>query len=75
MQIGSRTWMNQTQGKLSLNEKLALMRQILFPSVLAYTKTFFPNSAQAKLNNQILLSNVVINCQRCARGIKAACFK
>lgn len=60
MQIGSRTWMNQTQGKLSLNEKLGLMRQILFPSVVAYTKTFFPNSAQAKLNNQILLSNVVI---------------
>lgn len=38
--IGSRTWMNTSNGKLSFKEKTQLIKQVLVPATLNYGKTF-----------------------------------
>lgn len=38
--IGSRTWMNTSNGKLSFKEKTQLIKQVLIPATLNYGKTF-----------------------------------
>lgn len=39
--IGSRAWMNTSNGKLSFKEKTRLIKQVLIPVTLNYGKTFF----------------------------------
>ena len=38
--IGSREWMNISHGTLSFKEKIQLIKQVLVPATLNYTKTF-----------------------------------
>ncbi len=38
--IGSRAWMNLSNGKLSFKEKIQLIKQVLVPATLNYSKTF-----------------------------------
>ena len=38
--IGSREWMNISNGKLSFKQKTQLIKQVLLPATLSYSKTF-----------------------------------
>lgn len=38
--IGSREWMDLSNGKLSFKEKTQMIRTVLLPAVLGYSKTF-----------------------------------
>lgn len=38
--IGSREWMNISNGKLSFKEKTQLIKQVLLPATISYSKTF-----------------------------------
>ena len=40
MMIGSREWMNLSNGKLSFKEKTEMIKAALLPAVLSYSKTF-----------------------------------
>ena len=42
--IGSRAWMQLSQGRLSFKEKIQLANQVLLPSALAFSKTIFLKS-------------------------------
>ena len=42
--IGSRAWMQLSQGRLSFKEKTLLANQVLLPSALAFSKTLFLKS-------------------------------
>ena len=42
--IGSREWMNLSNGKLNFREKTQLIKQVLVPATLNYSKTFIKQS-------------------------------
>ena len=45
--IGSREWMNLSNGKLSFKEKSQIIKQVLLPATLNYSKTFFKIEPQS----------------------------
>ncbi|RZG44154.1 HD domain-containing protein [Acinetobacter wuhouensis] len=55
--IGSREWMTLSNGKLSFKEKVQLIKQVLIPATLSYSKTF---SKQPENTQQFELKNIHI---------------
>ena len=52
--IGSREWMTLSNGKLSFKEKVQLIKQVIVPATLSYSKTFLKqpeNTQQFELKN------------------------
>ncbi|MFW2076727.1 HD domain-containing protein [Acinetobacter sp. ULE_I010] len=45
--IGSREWINLSNGKLSFKEKSQIIKQVLLPATLNYSKTFFKIEPQS----------------------------
>lgn len=55
--IGSREWMNISNGKLSFKEKIQLVKQVLVPTTLNYSKTFIK---KASTTNSLKLTDIQI---------------
>ena len=60
--IGSRAWMDLSNGKLSFKEKVQLIKQVLVPATLNYSKTFLkpPKNTQPTEFKDIHIPDTII---------------